>query len=71
MPQMCFEAAAGQFQQLGGGLEVDLGAEYVLVSEVRGQPRQLGMDIDAGQCPRRQPMDNEGVSVIPYPELEA
>src|SRR6266851_4155706 len=61
---MPFESTAGKFQQLWRRLEVDLGAEHVLVAEISRQPRQLGVNVHPLVRPGREAMYRESVSEL-------
>ena len=61
---MLFKSTTGQIEQLWGRLEVDLGAEDILVAEIRRQPRQPSLDIHTRTRPSREPMNGEGMSEL-------
>ena len=58
---MVGEARAGQLQQLWSGLQVDLGAEHILVAQISREPRQTRVNILTSERPRGQPVHSKGV----------
>jgi hypothetical protein len=68
--QVLLEPAAGQFQKLRRRLQIDLGADDVLVAEIGRQQGQLGVDIDSLVCPSREPMNGKGMTELVRPRTD-
>ena len=62
------EALGRLVEEFRGHGEVGLGAGEADVAEVGRQQRQTGLDVGAFAVPGDQPVDGEGVAVIPNSE---
>ena len=60
----CSNRLLASSSRLRRRLQVDLGADDVLMAEIRRQRRQLGVDIDALVGPGRETMNGEGVAEL-------
>ena len=61
---MLFEPSAGQFKKLRRSPKIDLGPDDVLVSEIRRQRRQLGVNVHSVTRPGRESMHGKGMAEL-------
>src|ERR1035437_130664 len=64
---MIVEALSRALHQLGGGVQINLGAGHRAVTEVGRQRRKLGEEIVASAVPGQQSRNGEGVAQIVDP----
>src|SRR3989442_15613165 len=66
-PERAFEAGARESEELRGRGEIPVRVRRVGVAEVRGELRELCLDIEAGAIPVREGADGKGVAEIVKP----
>ncbi len=62
---MTVEAATDLLEQFGRGVQVEVGRTDVHMAHIGGQPRQSGIDVLPFLVPSQQPMNREGVTIMP------
>jgi hypothetical protein len=62
--KVAMKALAHAFEQLRGGLQVNLGPDHGAVAKVSGEQRQLSQKVRALARPRQQPVDGKGTAQI-------
>src|SRR5512136_3395544 len=69
--ETCAQPLTGERDQLGCGLEIDLGAEQIHMPHVGGEPREPRAEVGATLVPAGQTVDGERGAEIVGPRPDA